>query len=83
MKNITKKQIEIVEKMLDGYIMLIGQSETTGRYYYLISKGYDNMYFNRNTFSRLLENELVYQELSYPFNWVLTKGADKRVRAKF
>lgn len=42
-------------------IFLIGRSETTERFYYLISKGYDNIYFNSNVFANLLKKGLIEQ----------------------
>lgn len=76
---LTKKQIEIVFLMQNGYILLIGQSETSFRPYYMVSKGYTNVYFRSDTFARLMESDLIYQELSYPFNWLLTKKAKELV----
>lgn len=70
---ITKRQLEIVTLMYSGFIMIIGQSETTGRPYYMITKGYDNIYFNASTFSRLLSNGLIYQQYQWPQDYVLTE----------
>jgi len=59
---LTKKQIEIIKKARDGYEFFIGTSETSGRQHYYISKGFDNIYFRADTFTRLLHNKLIYQE---------------------
>ena len=46
---ITQRQIDIVFLMQNGYLMFVGQSETNGSIYYLVSKGYHNEYFNAST----------------------------------
>lgn len=60
-KPLTKKQKEIINKMRDGWMLMMGQSETNGRIYQGITKGYDWVYFNATVFSNLINKGLVYQ----------------------
>ncbi len=83
MKKITKKQIEIVQKMYNGYSMFLGQDETSAAIYYYISKGHDNIYFRSDTFSRLLQNNLIWQQYKAPYDYILTDFAKKCVQANF
>lgn len=73
---LSPKQKEIIRYMRDGYPMLIGVSDTSGRNYYMVAgthnNGFDNTYFNVRVFSNLLKKGIVYQQFSHPFNWVLT-----------
>lgn len=73
---VSKKQMEIIKYMQDGFPLLIGQSETTGRQYYMIASthnnGYGNTYFNAMVFTNLLYKGLIYQEMSPPFKYILT-----------
>lgn len=70
--SLTKKQKEVVELMQNGWILLVGQSETNGRVYQYISKGFDNIYMNATLFSNLISKGMVYQQQRHPFDWVLT-----------
>lgn len=72
---LSKKQKEIVKKMQDGWIMIMGASETTGRPYQLVSKGYENTYFNSTVFSALLSKNMIYQEPRF-HEWVLTETGE-------
>lgn len=69
---LSKKQSEIINLMRDGWILLIGTSEITGRQYYMVTKGFDKVYFNVTVFSNLLDKKMIYQELSSPFDYLLT-----------
>jgi len=73
---LTPKQDMIISLMQDGYQMIIGLSETTGRPYYLIASthnnGFGNTYFNATVFSNLLNNGLIQQSFSTN-QWELTK----------
>lgn len=71
---VSKRQKEIIHKMLDGYLLMIGQSETTGMPYYLVTKGYDNHYFNYTVFKNLLEKKLIAEDYN-TYDYVLTKLA--------
>lgn len=72
---LTPKQDMIVSLLQDGYQMIIGLSETSGRPYYLIASthnnGYGSTYFNATVFSNLLSKELIHQSAS-SHNWELT-----------
>lgn len=63
---LSKRQKEIVQFMRDGYIMLVGNSETTGRQYFMIAsthnKGFGNTYFNATVFSNLLKKKIIIQK---------------------
>ncbi len=78
MENIklTPKQKEIIKLMREGYPLMIGQSEFSGRQYYMIAsthnKGYDNTYFRADTFSHLLAKGLI-QFNNETFDYLLTK----------
>ncbi len=73
-EQISKKQLEIISKMNDGWIFIIGQSEITGRQFYCISKGFDNIYFRSTVFSNLLNKELIYQSYD-SHDYILTNKA--------
>ncbi len=51
--------------MQDGYMLLIGVSDTTSRPYYMIASthdnGFGNTYFNATVFGNLLANGLIHQ----------------------
>jgi hypothetical protein len=69
---LTKTQEKIIKLMYEGYILLIHRDDDTGRIYYMVSQGFTNIYFRGDVFSKLLANELIYQQLSHPFDYVLT-----------
>ncbi len=69
---LTKKQKEIVKKMREGWVLMVGQSETSGRIYQMVTKGYDRTYFNSTVFSNLLQKDIIYQQNSPPFDYILT-----------
>lgn len=70
---LTKRQREIVEKMRDGYMLIIGRNETNGGLYYLVTEGMHNIYFNATVFNSLVSKGLIYQESRSPYDWLLTK----------
>lgn len=69
----TKRCIDIVYLMQNGWILLVGISETSGRPYFQVTKGFERDYFNSRVFDRLLRDGLIYQESSPPFDWTLTE----------
>lgn len=69
---LSKRQLEIVKKMQDGWVLFTGISETTNNQYFFISKGFDKDYFNATVFKHLLEKEIIYQEYEHPFDYILT-----------
>ena len=73
---LTPKQKQLIKLMQDGYILLIGQRDTDNSTYYLVSKGYHNIYFRSDTFGHLYEKGLIYKENSRPFSWLLTTYAE-------
>lgn len=73
---LTPRQKDIINKMRDGWILLIGQSDGTGRTYHQLSKGYENDYFSNTVFSVLHANGLIYQQQSPPFDWGLTRNGE-------
>jgi len=74
---LTPKQKEVVKAMRDGHLLIMGQSEFSGKIYYMVAgtknNGYGNTYFNATVFSNLMKKEIIYQENAYPFNWKLTE----------
>ena len=68
---LTKKEIEFIKLLRDGWIFIIGTSDTTGRQFYQVAKGYESVYFRSDTFARLLTDGLIYQEYTN-HNYVLT-----------
>lgn len=70
---LTKRQKEIIKKVQDGWILFNGVSESTGRIYYGITKGFDNIYFNATVWYNLLEKKLIYQEVRRPYDYHLTE----------
>jgi hypothetical protein len=69
---LSKKQKEVVKLMQDGWILLVGQSETNGSVYQYVSKGYDRVDFNATVFYNLVGKGIVFQQQHHPFNYVLT-----------
>lgn len=74
-KKLTQRQIDIVALMQDGYVFISDRSESTDRIYFMVTKGFERVYFRADTFSRLVQNDLIYQQNHHPFNWELTPKA--------
>lgn len=70
---LTKRQKEIIEKCREGWMLFTGRSEATDRFFYGISKGYDNIWFNQTLWCNLFNKGLIHQQQSHPFNYELTE----------
>jgi hypothetical protein len=70
---LTPKQKEIILKMNEGWMLSIGQSESTGSIYYCVSMGYENTYFRGDVFTALVNKNLIYQDTRPPFYYILTE----------
>ncbi len=71
----TKKQAEIIRLMAKGEMLICGNSDFTGRAYFSVTNGGKQYYFRSDTFSRLLNNGFIHQQLSHPFEFILTRVA--------
>lgn len=69
---LTKRQKEIIQKVRDGWVIIVGRSEDNGRIYQLVTKGYEDDRFNAQVWGALTKHELIDQQTSPPFNWELT-----------
>lgn len=69
---LTAKQKQIISLMRNGYVFAMGQSEYNGRTYQLVTKDFDNVYFNATVFSNLLKKDLIFQESRHPYDYILT-----------
>lgn len=73
---LSDKQKEIVRLMQDGFPLMIGTSETSGRQFYLIAsthnKGLGNTYFTARVFSALLAKGLIFFD-NGSFDYELTE----------
>lgn len=67
--------------MQNGWILLVGTSDTTNGIYYQVTKGFQRDQFNARVFGRLLKDNLIHQDNKYPFNWILTNEA-KEIKFK-
>lgn len=80
MKNkYTQRCLDIVYLMQNNWILIVGRSDTNDSIYYQVTKGYERDYFHAGVFGRLLSDGLIHQQISYPFDWVLTKEAKELI----
>lgn len=66
--------------MKDGWMMLTDRSETTGKEYFGVTKGFKWVYFRSDTYTHLLHKELIYQQRSHPYAWKLTEKAFELIK---
>lgn len=73
---LSDKQKEIVKLMREGHPFMTGQSETTGRVYYLVASthnnGLGNTYLTARVFGNLLDKELIHFS-NQSFDYELTE----------
>lgn len=83
---LSAKQKEIVWLMQNGFPMMMGVDDFSGKHYYMIASthnnGFSNTYFNATVLGNLLDKKLIYQELSHPFEWILTELGESIVFKK-
>jgi len=63
----TKKQLFVMNKMYDGFIFIMGQSEWDGSMYYQLTKGFENHYLRADTFQRLLSDEIFITDRNWEY----------------
>jgi hypothetical protein len=79
MDKLTKRQLEIIRKMYEGWEMFVSKSDSTGSIYYGISKDYDNDYFRGGVFSALTTGGWIYQGSNHYYE--LTTQAEEYIES--
>lgn len=66
---LTPKQKEVVKRLQNGYV-LITDCDNIGAW---VGSTKDQFYIGGRVFWNLVHKGIIYQELGYPFNYVLTQ----------